>query len=189
MANGSILPMINGALKIMSSKKTKIAVLAAVVVILAAGSTSFIEQNYPFQQESITRITQAKKWALAFILFADTHGNQLPGNFAQLSPTAGLPYANWEIISGGYTTNFGNPAQTILLREREPRQSPRGAFVKAYAFADGHAELIHSPDQDFAVVEKQRGFLVQPGTNGEFTGRGEQLAAPQKRQVSYAEKE
>jgi hypothetical protein len=165
MASGSILPIINGALKIMSSKKTTIAVVAAVAVILAAGSTTIIEQNYPFQQESITRITQARQWALAFILFADTHGNQLPGNFAQLSPAAGLPDANWEIVSGGYTTNFVHPGQTILLREREARQSPRGAFVKTYAFADGHTELIRSPDQDFAAVERQRGLLVEPARN------------------------
>ena len=54
---------------------------------------------------------------------------------------------------------------TMLLREKTSRQSPDGKFVKAYAFVDGHAELISSPDDDFAALEKQREFLVHPATN------------------------
>jgi hypothetical protein len=57
------------------------------------------------------------------------------------------------------------PGQTILLREKEPRQSPDGPFFKAYAFMDGHAELISLPEDDFAALEKQRGFLVQSPKN------------------------
>jgi hypothetical protein len=151
---------------------TKTAVVVGVVLILAAGITVVtddIVQIVPFRQQSITRMNQAKKWALAFRLFADAHGNQLPGSFAQLFaqfglPAAGLSDANWEMVSGGKLPS-AHPSQIILLREKEARQSPRGEFVKAYAFADGHAELIRSPDKDFAALEKQRGFLAQSARN------------------------
>jgi hypothetical protein len=119
----------------------------------------------PFQRESIVRLTQGKQWTMAFIMFANQHHNQLPQNFEQLKPPAtkdGLPDANWEIVSGGDWKSFANPSQTILLREKEPRQSPDGTFVKAYAFADGHSQLISSPDGDFAALENKFGFLVQP---------------------------
>jgi len=56
-------------------------------------------------------------------------------------------------------------SKTVLLREKKSRKSPDGEFVKAYAFADGHAEMISCPDHDFAAMEKQRGFLVQPAKN------------------------
>ena len=114
-------------------------------------------------------MTQAKQWALACIMFADDHQNQLPKDFAQLKSYAGsLSSSNWEIVSGGNLNGFNNSSRTaltILLREKESIQSPDGKCFKAYAFADGHAELISASDDDFAPVEKQRGFLVHPATN------------------------
>jgi len=116
-----------------------------------------------FQRESATRMTQAKQWAMAFIMFADDHGNQLPKNFEQATNyVPGLSKSNWEIVSGGDFSQLAKPSQTILLREKESRRSPDGPFFKAYAFMDGHAELISSPDDDFAALEKQRGLLAQP---------------------------
>ena len=135
------------------------------VLILAIGTILVSERvvlNVPFQQESITRLDQARKWALEFIMFADAHGNQLPADFAQLGPTAGLSESNWEIVSGGNLNRLAHPDQTILLREKEARKSPRGEFVKSYAFADGHVDRLWSPDGDFSALEKKRGFLSQP---------------------------
>ena len=114
-------------------------------------------------------MTQAKQWALCCIMFADDHQNQLPKDFTQMKTYAGsLSSANWEIVSGGNVSSFNNPSKTmltILLREKESSRSPDAKYFKAYAFADGHAELISSSDDDFAAVEKQRGFLVHPATN------------------------
>jgi RNA polymerase sigma factor (sigma-70 family) len=181
-AGGSTLALVKGALKIMAWTKAKTAVIAGVVLILAAGTTTVIVKSsghHPkvklqwtpaekesFQQESIARLNHAKEWALASIMFADDHQNQLPKNLEQMKTYASkdaLSDSNWEIVSRGSLTSIAKPAQTILLREKESRQSPDGKFVKTYAFADGHAELQSSPDNDFAALEKQRGFLVQPG--------------------------
>ena len=163
----------------------KTTVVAGAVLILAVGTTAVIMEysghhspgqspaspltEEAFQQEFNEHMTQAKQWALACIMFAEDHQNQLPKDFAQLKTYAGsLSSANWEIVSGGGLTSFTNPPQTmltILLREKESSRSPDGKFVKAYAFIDGHAELISSPDDDFAAMEKQRGFLVHPAKN------------------------
>jgi hypothetical protein len=160
-------------------------VAAGAVLILAAGTTTVIVEysgrhspgklpsspvtEEAFQQESMAHMTQAKQWALCCIMFAADHQNQLPNDFAQMKTYAGsLSSANWEIVSGGNLNSFNNPSQTmltILLREKESSRSPDGKFLKAYAFADGHAELISSPDDDFAAVEKQRGYLVHPAGN------------------------
>jgi len=161
------------------------AAVVGVVLILVAGTTTVIVKHCghhsrvklqwtpaeieSFQQESIARMNQSKQWALACIMFADDHQNQLPKNFEQMKTyVRSLSSSNWEIVSGGNLNNSGNPHQvalTILLREKESRPSPDGKFVKAYAFIDGHAEMISSPDDDFAAVEKQRGYLVHPAKN------------------------
>jgi prepilin-type processing-associated H-X9-DG protein len=162
-ANESTLTLIEGDLEIMAWSKTKTAVVAGLVLILAAGTTKLIDRNapnVPFRQESIGRMNQAKQWALALILYAEAHRNQLPNNYA-----TGLSESNWEIVSSGDEKSIVNPSQTILLREKEPRQSPNGKFLRTYAFADGHAELISSPDRDFTALEERRGFLIRPAKN------------------------
>ncbi|HEY5232460.1 MAG TPA: sigma-70 family RNA polymerase sigma factor [Verrucomicrobiae bacterium] len=180
-AGGSTLALVKGALKIMAWTKVKTTVFAGVVLILAAGTTTVIVKNYGhhprvklqwtpaekdlFRQESIARMNQSKQWALACIMFAADHQNQLPKNFEQLKPYVrgnGLSSSNWEFVSGGNLHGFANVSKTILFREKELRPSPGGKFAKVYAFADGHVEVISSLDGDFAALERQRGFLVQP---------------------------
>jgi hypothetical protein len=148
--------------------------VAAAIIILAAKTATVMERTVPFQQDSISRVDQGEKWGLAFLLFADAHGGELPTNFAQLQSSAsdgssskvrGLSISNWDLVSGGNQSHFSSPSRIILLREKESRLSPRGKFVKVYVFADGRAELIRSSDKDFTAVEKQRGFVVQSATN------------------------
>ena len=102
-------------------------------------------------------------------MFADDNQNQLPKNFQQMKRYApSLSFSNSENVSGGNLNSFTNSShtmKTILLREKKSRQSPGGGFVKAYAFADGHAEMIRSPNDDFMALEKQFGFLVHPAQN------------------------
>lgn len=131
-------------------------------LLLLASAITMVREKIPFQQESIQRMEQGKKWALAFMLFADAHGNQLPKEFEQLGfwDTAdGLSPSNWEIMSSGNLTNFANPGRTLLLREKNAIKSPGGDFTRIYVFADGHAERLFSSDSDFAALEKKRGFV------------------------------
>jgi RNA polymerase sigma factor (sigma-70 family) len=182
--SASTLTLIKGALKIMAWTKMKTATVVGVVLILATGTTTVIVKNYghharvklqwtlaekeSFQQETIMRMNQSKMSGLACFLFADANQNQWPKNFAQLKAQRSesrLTDSNWEFVSGGNKNDFNNPVQTILFREKESRQSPDGNFVKIYMFADGHEELLSSPDDDFPALEKQLKILVQPAKN------------------------
>ena len=121
-----------------------------------------------FKLESVVRQTQSRQGALACIRFAQDHQGQLPGDLEQLKtylPNGGSAGTNWEIVSGGNLNTLRDPHKTILLREKEARQSPDGKFVKAYVFCDMTAELITSPNEDFSALEQQRGFLVHPAKN------------------------
>jgi hypothetical protein len=182
--------LVKGALKIMAWTKAKTAVVAGMVLILAAGTTTVIVENHShhapvksewtpaeveaFHQETSARMSQSKLWGLACIMFADDHGNKMADNFEQLKTYGGgtvdgkeisLSSSNLELVSGGSLTAIAKPPQTILLREIKSRPSPDGGFVKVYTFTDGHCELASSPDDDFAALEKQRGLLVQPAKN------------------------
>jgi hypothetical protein len=168
----------------MNTTKAKVAVAAGVVLILAAVTTTVIVKGSghnrgvkfepdavtgeSFKRESNVRVDQAKRWALGCLLFAGDHGNQLPNNFEQLKTyVTGVSDSNWEIESCANESSLTNSSENpriILLREKQSR-SLGGNFVKAYAFVDGHVELINSPDGDFATVEKQRGFLTRVEKN------------------------
>jgi hypothetical protein len=186
-ASASTLTLINGALKIMAWTKMKTAVVVGTVLILAAGTTTVIVKlpsRHPaanqqseiaaeeaFRQESMARMNEGKQCALAFIMYADDNQNELPKNFDQTKryfKKGDSSYSNWEIVSTGSLksiTDSTRVMRTILLREKKPRQSPDGTYCKAYAFLDGHVELVSSPDGDFESLEKQRGFLAVPGKN------------------------
>jgi RNA polymerase sigma factor (sigma-70 family) len=175
-ASGSTLTLIKGALKIMAWTKAKTAVVAGVVLILAAGTTTVIvktsnhhsqvksqwttAEKQIFEAETSRRINQAKQEAIAFIMYANKQQNQLPKSFDDLKDNAPEDLSNWEIVSGGNWKSFANPSQTILFREKEPRPSPDGKFLKIYALADGSVQLVASPDEDFAASEKKFGFVA-----------------------------
>jgi hypothetical protein len=119
-----------------------------------------------FEKECEVRLDQAKKWALACLLFGNDHAYQLPKDFEQEKAYASdLSQSNWEIISSGDEKSIVNPSQTILLRETKSRISPEGKFTKVYAFTDGHAEMEVSPDGDFLALKKERGFVARPAKN------------------------
>jgi hypothetical protein len=181
-ASGSTLTLIKGALKIMAWTKAKAAVVAGVAVILATGTTTVMVRHLEhssrarldptpanegaFQRESMQRLNQGKQWGLAFRLFAGDHGGQLPTSIAQLKSYApGVSDLNWEIVSGGNLDSIGDPGKTILMRNKKSRQSPAGRFYQEYVFADGSVQHDSRPDDDFAALEKERGYLVHPAKN------------------------
>jgi len=182
----STLTLVKGALKIMAWTKAKTAVVTGVVLLLAAGTTTVVvkeshRQSPPatdeaaiqqkrvaeaqFKQDSIQRITEGKDWAMTFLMYADAHHGQYPKTLAVVKAgnyVKDLSETNWEVVSSGQQRDFKNPAQTILLRDKEPRQAPDGSYFKAYAFVDGHSELARSTNDDFETLERERGFLSQP---------------------------
>ena len=109
-----------------------------------------------------------RDWALAFVLYAEAHQGQIPKDFSEAERFLPANFNNRfesgeiEIVYQGSLTSAPNtaafdPSRTILMREREPRQSSNGRWVRAYAFADGHSEIHSAPTPDgFADWEKER---------------------------------
>jgi len=182
-AGSSTLTLVKGALKIMAWTKTKTTVVAGVVLLLAAGTTT-VMVNYSghhrhaklpltpaneeaFKGETSRLINQSKQLALAFHIYAGDHNNQFPKDFAQVKTylQGNLSDSNWEIVSGGKRNKLADLSHTILLREKESRQSPDGKFYKIYALADGSVQVTSSADDDFGAVEKRWGFVTHPAKN------------------------
>ena len=131
-----------------------------------------------FEAETTRLINDAKISALASFCFADDHQGHWPTSFAQLNeyhPVGtknGIPAlesrlldSGWEFVSGGNRASFADLTQTILFREGQPRRSPDGTFVRIYAFTDHSIQVLTSPIDDFAFLEKQRHYLIHPTTN------------------------
>lgn len=167
----------------MASSKAKTGVLTATVLILALGATLVMVYSHQHPRLTPQQMLVAKErfdadtWrlangakisAVASFHFADNHQGQWPTSFVQLRaehPESRLSDSDWEFVSGGNRASFTDPAQTILFRERQPRQSPDGIFVRVYAFADDSIQVLTSEKDDFTRLEKQRGYLTHPATN------------------------
>jgi RNA polymerase sigma factor (sigma-70 family) len=184
-ASGSTLTLIKGALKIMAWTKTKTAVVAGVVLILAAGTTTVAIKHYShhspklpptpdniasFEHASTKLVNDAKYTSLACFLFAGSHQNQLPKSFAELNASnvgknndkyQHLSDTDWTFVASGNKDGFANPDKTIYFLEKIPRQSPDGTFSRIYATVNGRVFLLTSQSEDFTTVEKEQGFLIQ----------------------------
>lgn len=127
-----------------------------------------ISSQERFQADTDRVVNGAKISAVAAFHFADAHQGQWPTSFAQLNAEhtqSRLSDSDWEFVSGGNRANLTDPAQTILFREGQPRRAPDGKFVRVYAFADYSIQVLTSPRDDFALLEKQHGYLIHPATN------------------------
>jgi hypothetical protein len=98
-------------------------------------------------------------------MVAGDNGDRLPPSFSELQGARDFSPSDWEIVSWGVEKRMGDLSKTILVREKTPGRSPDGKFVKAYAFVDGHGELLRSQTFDFTQLEKQRGLLVHLADN------------------------
>jgi hypothetical protein len=120
------------------------------------------------REEAMARMDYSKGWMLALILYAQEHKDQLPTDFGQAK--AFLPQEakaeleaaadQLEIVYQGNWTKVTNPANTVVLREQQARQSPDGKWSKAYGFADGHSEIHVEADGNFEAWEKEH--IVSP---------------------------
>ena len=115
-------------------------------------------------QVAIQKLGNAKQGMLAFIMFASDNNNQFPTNAASVSRYLNGDYAqietNFDILYQGPVNGIADPANTIVLREKQAWQTSGGKWLKTYGFADGHAELHAEPDGNFDAWESQR--MVPP---------------------------
>ncbi len=120
------------------------------------------------KQIGIAKLNLLKQWGLAMILYAGDNGDQLPttlaaaraymGKSGDVSPI--LSEDQLEVTYQGKVADIATPAQTILVREREP-VIVAGKLCRGYLFADGHSEIHTAPDGNFARWELERGVPPQ----------------------------
>jgi RNA polymerase sigma factor (sigma-70 family) len=122
--------------------------------------------NPAWREMARQKMTIAKQGVLALIMSeADNHG-QFPANFNELSHYINDDgrmneiEANFEFINPGSITNVAQPANTILLKEKEAWQGGDGSWMKTYGFADGHSEVHKEPTGNFDEFEKEHTLAV-----------------------------
>ena len=138
-------------------------ILCAALCVAGCGSLSKASSR----REAIAKLTQAKDGALGCIMYADDHGGQYPANFSDIAGyfkdntnhVTNL-IAGFDLVYTGATTNIVKPADTIVIREKQPWKKTGTAWLKAYAFADGHAEIHAARDGNFEAWENER--IVKP---------------------------
>jgi membrane protein implicated in regulation of membrane protease activity len=121
------------------------------------------------KEESIAKLNYSRDWLLAFMLYSQEHQGRFPTNFddaagflrEQTKNQADVTSDQFEIVFQGVREKLTNAANVIVLREKEPRQSSYGNWLRAYAFADGHSEIHSEADGNFEAWEKRRMITPQ----------------------------
>jgi hypothetical protein len=111
------------------------------------------------RQQAIARLNDAKTYVLGFLLHAQENQQILATNFDQIAafiPKEHPPTGTneFEIAFQGSRDGITNGSSIILLRERQPRQTPDGGWTRAYGFLDGHSEVHREPTGDFNNFER-----------------------------------
>lgn len=127
------------------------------------------ELEEAFAEARIMRMKHGRSWALAFMEFSEANKGQLPGAFDLASvhlsdhpDRQALTNASssFEIVSSGSLVDMLEPSKTILFRDKTSyARFQKPGFERIYVFADGHAEVATSSDQNFSEYEKK---LIQP---------------------------
>lgn len=126
-----------------------------------------------FENETQKRNNNLKVWGLDFHIYARNHNDRFPESWeqalsmsqhrsrlkdpAELATYMNFLTNNFEIVYRGETEGAFDPGKTILFREKQPRRSPKGEWVKVYGFVDGSARIHTEPDEaSFEAWEQQR---------------------------------
>jgi RNA polymerase sigma factor (sigma-70 family) len=114
----------------------------------------------PQRQVAVAKINDARSLCLALLLYVDQNENRFPGSLDQaseyLTNSPSFTGTNqFELVLQGSITNVPNPATTLAVREVQPWQNADGKWLKAYGFADGHAEIKMEPEGGFAAWEQE----------------------------------
>jgi RNA polymerase sigma factor (sigma-70 family) len=120
------------------------------------------------REAAMQKMDQAKQGVLALIMFASDNQMQFPTAPAQASryvkdDLMGQIATNFDMLCPASITNIPNPANTIVLKEKQAWETPEGKWMKTYGFADGHSEIHSEPTSNFDEFEKSR-ILPSPST-------------------------
>ncbi len=127
-------------------------------------------------RQGVERMQYLKAWMYAFNEYLEKHDGIFPASFEEVTAAGfqvaegpGFSSGHLEILYKGRLDEVKDPAGVIVLRERELFRDPSGnGFNRTYAFADGHVEIHHSPDEDFSNWEREHRQVTKgtPPTQG-----------------------
>ncbi len=133
------------------------------------------------KQFGIRRMNEAKLLVLGLYMGTEGHLSDQPAASLEiaaaraksladgdsLEAAENLRVEDFELVYQGALREVANPAQAIVLRERESWQTHEGRWARTYGFADGHTEVKVTPDGDFNRWEAERqAQLVQSQPGG-----------------------
>jgi len=114
------------------------------------------------RQVAIAHLNDAKQLVLGLLMFADDNQQTLPTTLNQSSNYWGnssrLLTNQFELVLQRPFREVENPSTVIAVRQKQAWQA-RGHWVKAYGFADGHAEIKREPPEGFEAWEQAH---IQP---------------------------
>jgi RNA polymerase sigma factor (sigma-70 family) len=123
--------------------------------------TADMTEEERFEVRQTHAITALKMFGLSMRVYAGDHHDRYATNFDQLKNELG----NYTNFTGNFTVDdfeFVNAGlvnetmpETIIFRERTPRQNPKGGWNRVYCLADGSVQTITSPDGNFDFFERE----------------------------------
>ena len=168
-ASTSTLTLVKGAVKIMAWTKAKTAVATVAGILLVAGTITITiketqdHRTYPTSQQptqlAMAKMHDAQNLAICLIIYAEHNHGHCPTNLEQIDAyTNRYPIGaigGFQVVYQGSLDGITKPADTIIVQESQPWQTPNGKWAKAYAFADGHAEIQVRANGEFRTFEKR----------------------------------
>ena len=113
----------------------------------------------------------AMRWSLALLTYASEHQGQFPSNFEQALPFLDADGISpeeraqttqaadqYEILYTGRSADMTNPPPeaAIILRTKQPWQTSKGTWARAYIFGNGLGMIHTAPDGNFESWENIR---------------------------------
>jgi len=115
-------------------------------------------------EETQARVRFGMKLGMAALQYASDHDGKLPTDFSALgtklpmSLQTNMNASQFEIVYSGSRdslTNYANPGDILLVRERQPWKNSDGKWVKAYVTAAGSGFMLSRSDGQFEEWEKR----------------------------------
>ena len=125
-----------------------------------AESTDPIENE---RRAKTAKLNDARGIAFEALALAKANQGQLSSEIDDANLYTDPHYSGtnrFEVVYRGKIDAIGDPATTVIIRERQAWQTVDGQWAKAYGFADGHAELHTESSPDFTTYEGQHIVVV-----------------------------
>jgi hypothetical protein len=139
-------------------------------VSTAPNQTEQISSDDLFQLHQIHVVNAVKQLALAMRLYAGNNNDRYATNFDQLKNELG-GVTNFNGV-GLDSIEFVNPGlvndsmpNTIMFREQNPRENPKGGWFRVYGLADGSVQTIYSDNDGKGFNDFEQQHMVSPPPN------------------------